>query len=102
MYNPLPSFLTIKESNIHGLGIFAKEEIKKGTELGISLIHLPEEFMEEVIRTPLGGFYNHSDNPNIKAITFSKGSLKFTKLVTIKDITKDEEIVGRYTMYTPS
>ena len=27
MYKPLPDSLTIKDSGIHGLGLFAKEEI---------------------------------------------------------------------------
>ena len=36
MYKPLPDSLTIKESNIEGLGLFATCSISKGTNLGIS------------------------------------------------------------------
>jgi len=32
-YTPLPYFLTIKESNIDGLGLFAKENIDRGVDL---------------------------------------------------------------------
>ena len=36
MYRPLPSYLTIKSSKIDGLGLFATENIKESTSLGIS------------------------------------------------------------------
>ena len=51
-YQPLPIFCTIKPSFIHGLGLFAKREIKKDTELGISHITVDDT----LYRTPLGGF----------------------------------------------
>ena len=35
-FKPIPDYLTIKKSDIHGLGLFATEEIKEGVELGIS------------------------------------------------------------------
>ena len=35
-FEPLASFLTIKNSTIHGLGLFATNEIPSHTELGIS------------------------------------------------------------------
>ena len=60
MYKPLPDSLTIKTSGIEGLGLFAKKNIPKGTTLGIS--HMKMNGM--LIRTPLGGFINHSDTPN--------------------------------------
>ena len=59
MYKPLPDSLTIKDSGIHGLGLFTKEVIPFGTVLG--LIHF--SFQGETIRTPLGAFGNHSDVP---------------------------------------
>ena len=31
MFNPLPSSITIKESAVHGLGLFAVQKIPKGT-----------------------------------------------------------------------
>ena len=65
MYNPLPKELTIKKSKIDGLGLFAIEDIPKETSLGMSHVKVDGEY----IRTPLGGFYNHSDDPNCKTYT---------------------------------
>ena len=50
MYAPLPKSLTIKTSKINGLGLFAKEDIEQGTNLGTSHVKLGEQ----IIRTPLG------------------------------------------------
>ncbi len=36
MYKPLPDSVTIKESSIQGLGLFATERITKGTLIGIT------------------------------------------------------------------
>ena len=60
MYQPLPEHLTIAPSSIHRLGLFTEEDLEQGTNLGMS--HL--KFDGEIIRTPLGGFINHSDEPN--------------------------------------
>ena len=59
MYRPLPDELTIKSSPIEGLGLFATKEIKANTFIGITHIR-DEQFENKYIRTPLGGFYNHS------------------------------------------
>ena len=91
MYRPLPKSLTIKNSSIDGLGLFATTDIPKKTSLGLSHIKVNGEY----IRTPLGGFYNHSDDPNCE--TYIKGEFMFLK--TIKDIKKDEEISAKYTLY---
>ncbi len=62
-YQPLPRYLTIGRSSIHGLGLFATAHIESGTDLGQSHVLVAGE----LIRTPLGGFYNHVDsNPNIE------------------------------------
>ena len=63
LYKPLPDSVTIKESLISGLGLFATERIPEGTLIGI-VHHVDEHSANGVIRTPLGGFGNHSDNPN--------------------------------------
>ena len=64
MYRPLPDALTIKSSPIEGLGLFATKEIKANTFIGITHIR-DEQFENKYIRTPLGGFYNHSNEPTI-------------------------------------
>ena len=105
MYQPLPKNLTLGESEIHDIGLFAKEDIKRGYQLGISHIQVGEE----LYRTPLGGFINHSDTPNC----IKTSSLKTTKLpdeekgpkyivwnlVTIEDIEEGDELTLTYTFY---
>ena len=90
-YKPLPKNLTIKISEIEGFGIFAINDIKKQTNLGLSHLILDEE----IIRTPLGGFINHSDNPNCQKVETDN---KFY-LHTITDIKNGEELTLKYTFY---
>ena len=77
MYRPLPDGLTIKQSPIEGLGLYATIDIKKNSFIGLTHI-LDERFENNYLRTPLGGFYNHSDDPNVKRmITNVLPTLKF-------------------------
>jgi len=111
-YTPLPSCLTIQKSEIHGLGLFATEDIPEGTNLGIAHVLIPhaeEVFDQSYCRTPLGGFYNHSDSPNCEI----KSSIKYfyhtsshhrlvttiMELFTKKDIKKSEEVTSKYILY---
>ena len=81
-------------SDIHGLGLFATCNIWKDTNLGIAHINIIG-FPHDYCRTPLGGFYNHSDTPNCTLVDNN-----LTKnLVTIKDIEEGEEITCIYTLY---
>ena len=77
MYRPLPDGLTIKNSPIEGLGLFTNVDIKKNTFIGITHIR-DEQFENKYIRTPLGGFYNHSDKANVmKLVTDVLPKLNF-------------------------
>ena len=77
MYRPLPKELTIKNSVIEGLGLFATTNIKANTFIGVTHIR-DEQFENKYIRTPLGGFYNHSNNPTVmRMISDSLPTLKF-------------------------
>jgi len=101
MYQALHSSLTIKESEIHGLGLFATEAIPQHTNLGIS--HIREdrfEFDNNYIRTPLGGFINHAEKANCKK-TGSSGS-RIISLITLCDINEGEELTVYYTLYKMS
>ena len=95
-YKPLPETVTIKKSMIEGLVLFATKDIKKNINLG--MMHLITE-SKEVIRTPLGGFVNHSNKPN--CIKEKEGCIyeERTYLVTNRLIKKGEEITTKYTMY---
>ena len=99
MYKPLPDSLTIKQSGINGLGLFAKEGIGQGTNLGMTHV----KFEETIFRTPLGGFINHSGNANCVKVelrmTNDKLDYKKWNLITIRDIKEGEELTVRYTFY---
>jgi len=104
-YRPLPEFLTVKESQIEGLGLFAVDEIYQNITLGVTHIY-DVRFENNLIRTPLGGFINHSDNPNCiiqkqeeGSDTLEKGFPVIHFLVTLRAIQKDEELTVRYTTY---
>ena len=99
MYKPLPNYVEIRTSPIHGVGLFAKTPIKKGTNLGVSHIYAPG-FETSYIRTPVGGFINHSEEPNcVKIESPEESMLTYFSLVTSKDIEKDEELTVKYTLY---
>jgi len=88
MYRPLPEFLTIKESQIEGLGLFTTEMVKEGTLLGIS----HRLVQKELIRTPLGGFYNHSETPNCH----TQSTMWAVRLYALRDIEAGEEVTAFY------
>ena len=99
MYKPLPESLTIKTSKVDGLGLFAKEGIAQGTNLGMSHVKIGDR----IIRTPLGGFINHSGNANCVKVELrmANGKLDYKKwnLITLRDIKEGEELTVRYTFY---
>ena len=120
MYRPLPANLTIQVSKIDGLGLFTKTKIQKNSFIGITHVK-HEDFQDMYIRTPLGGFYNLSKNPNVTKISSDKlpkydfgqnierkinefledknNNLKYCYLVSLRDIEPGEEIVAKYTFY---
>ena len=94
MYKPLPKELTVKQSFINGLGLFTVIDLNKRHEFGISHIK-DNRFENGYIRTPLGGFFNHSDNPNCEA--YIDGD--YIKLKTIKSVKSGEELTVKYWLY---
>ena len=95
MYKPLPDIITIKDSGIHGLGLFTKEDIPKGTYLG--MIHF--KLYGEWIRTPLGAFGNHSDDPTCEKFWDSLENGAGWYLRTKRDVKVNEELTWKYTLY---
>ena len=53
LYKPLPYYLTIRASDIEGLGIFTTRPINNGELIGITH-HANERAEDGWIRTPLG------------------------------------------------
>ncbi len=93
-FRPLPKNLTIRKSEIDGLGLFAKEYIPAKTELGISHIYVWNMW----IRTPLGGFINHSPAPNCSGEEDKQDNIEYRTLITITDIAAGEELTKFYTL----
>ena len=97
-YMPLPSSLRIGDSDVHGQGLFAKEDIPKGTDLGLSHVFVMHDWDGKVWgtkywqRTPLGGFINHSETPNTIADIEGPAAHFFT----IIDIKAGEELFSKY------
>ena len=91
MYKPLPKQLTIKKSPIEGLGLYAIENIKKNSFIGVTHVR-DEQFENKYIRTPVGGFYNHSNEPNvIRMVSDTLPKLKFGDVVDPKKNTREEK-----------
>ena len=115
MYKALHNDITIKKSSIHGLGIFAIKDIPKDIVLGISHVKDKDNtgrYHRGYIRTPLGGFINHSTQPNcIKVTPRLKLSPKYWPILkedeealsiairTKRDIKEGEELTVFYTLY---
>ena len=103
-YKPLPKSLTIKESKVNGLGLFAQEGIAQGANLGMSHVLIGSG----IIRTPMGGFINHSDDGNTVKVELKinneddpllKVATKKWNLVALRNIKEGEELTVRYTFY---
>ena len=104
MYKPLPESLTIKPSGIDGLGLFAKQGIAQGANLGMSHVLVGSG----IIRTPMGGFINHYDDANIVQVELRingedapllKVATKKWNLVALRNIKEGEELTVKYTFY---
>mgnify|MGYP003143563941 FL=1 len=97
-YRPLPPEIRLGFSDIEGVGTFAKKDIEKGHNFGMS--HL--KIGERLIRTPLGGFINHSEAPNCyKTKLFHAGKMNYSlwNLIALDDIKEGEELTVTYTFY---
>jgi SET domain-containing protein len=91
MYTPLPAGLLIQKSSIEGQGLFTNKFIEENIKLGLSHIVVGDE----IIRTPLGGFVNHSDNPN--CVKQKQGDKYY--LYTLRNVKAWEELTLKYTFY---
>ena len=111
MYKPLPSGLIIKDSGIEGQGVFTTRDLSVGCNLGISHYRIDTSGVESIneeenknllIRTPLGGFINHSDTPNCNRsqIRMKPGFDKWN-IIVVENIAAGEELTLKYTMYVP-
>ena len=98
-YNPLPSGIIVADSQISGQGLFTTRRLVIGTLLGISHYRIDGEY----IRTPLGGFINHSSKPNCQRsqVRVKPGFDKWS-IMTVEDIEEGEELTLKYKLYQPA
>lgn len=113
----------VRESLVHGLGIFADQNIKKGAEVWRFTPGFDRHFTAKEIRAfpPLirrhfetyswqgrksklyclcgdhGIFFNHSDTPNILS-EYRKGEIEVVTLAT-RDIRRGEELLDDYNSF---
>jgi len=110
-YRPLPNGLYIGVSSIEGQGLYTDRALTKGCQLGeshyrIATNDVPSTNIEEnksiLIRTPLGGFINHSDKPNChrSQIRVKPGLDKWI-ITVVEDVNPGDELTLKYTMYDP-
>ena len=97
MYKPLPKELRLGFSDIHDIGVFTKEKIKVCHDFGVSHIKIEDE----IYRTPLGGFINHSDKPNCIKSELRVNTYKVWRVFALRDIKTGEELTLNYTFYKP-
>lgn len=91
-YRPLPDGLYIGYSEIEGNGLFTSKTIVAYSELGITHIRVGNE----LIRTPLGGFINHSTTPNCIITNFNRCDQPNDWLMTTRYIKEGEELTANY------
>ena len=97
-YRPLPSGIVVADSGIAGQGVFTTRRLVTGTELGESHYRVDNQ----MIRTPLGGFINHADEPNCQRsqIRMKPGFDKWS-IMTLEDIEEGDELTLKYKLYDP-
>lgn len=76
-----------KESGIHGIGLFATEDINK-SQKGL-MIQITDK---GYLYTKLGKYLNHSKDPNVKLVVDNNQIFA----ITLRNIKKGEEIVCDY------
>jgi hypothetical protein len=110
-WHPLPPFLKVRDSKIHGQGLFTKKALYKGHDLGLShlQVHPVHRLHNNLLRSPLGGYINHSCKPNCKLetkyqivdILDTYGKIVYIEqisyhLVTIVNVKRGEELTLDY------
>ena len=94
MYRPLPDYLTIQPSKIEGLGLFAIKDIPAYEVIGMTHAKWYGE-PDNLLRTPLGGFINHLDEPNLERYEVQR----YHYIRTLKDIARGQELTLKYRLY---
>lgn len=78
-YKPLPVSCYIAKSEIEGHGIFTNAVLPKGNIVGLS----HKKIEEQLFRTPLGGYLNHSYLPNCHLKEIDEDTFLITNRVIV-------------------
>jgi uncharacterized protein len=105
----------VNNSELGGLGVFARTNIKKDEEIEVApVLLIPDEQISSITKSTLvdyyfawgkgfkqaavvwgyGSLFNHSYTPNAKYIKDEENSV--VRFIAIKDISQDEEIIINY------
>ena len=96
-YKPSPDQVTVGESEIDGLGVFATQSIEEAVDLGSTHIKVP--MIAGYIRTPLGGFINHSEEPNCYLVLSQDwDDYRVYNVMTLCEIQEGDEMTLNYDM----
>ena len=102
-YRPLPSCIEVRRMESIGKGqhgLFALENIPAGSHLGVTSLDLNKEQRKlvqlECLRTPLGGFVNHSEKPNAVLVREPAFYGPLLIMWSVKPIKIGEEITAFY------
>ena len=93
-YRPLPDIVHLDYSPIDGMGVFAKFDLDGKICIGITHVAPIKKDLGRQ-RTPLGGFINHSDNPNCFIVV----ETDWSRMYTVRPIMQGEELTVYYTGY---
>ena len=92
MQSDLGELVCLKDSGVHGIGLFAKQNILKDTLIHYTHIYHPR--YKDWINLVPNCKYNHSkENENCEIVTEDKAM----KMVASKDISESEELLVDYT-----
>ena len=91
-YRPLPEGLSIMESSIEGLGLYAQTDFPAGKVFGETHVFAVSTNRREWVRTPWGGFINHSEEPNCYISTDTEERI----LHSVRPIKAGEELTVYY------
>jgi len=91
-YRPLPKGLKIKDSEVHGQGVFTEVSLEKDWVLGPAYLI----YEGKKIRLPIGGFINHSDTPNVEKKEHLRDPFKVQEIITVREISAGEELTINY------
>ena len=94
---PVYKSIQIGPSKIHGKGVFSQEPIAKGDVIGVSHIRKNftkngQQYQAPFPSTQLGGYYNHSESPNIQEVDNKDHILLLAK----RNINPGEELTSNY------